>query len=300
MKFKDKFVEKYSKLTNFEEYKESVVRRFARKSIRVNTLKFSIGTVKRSLEKGGWILEKIPWCKEGFYIEHVSGRRDIGNTEQHKKGMFFSQGSPSMIPAQLIGLKPRMKVLDMCAAPGGKTHHIACLLDNKGRIVANDLNSFRRNILKMNLERCGVEKILIDNQKAENYLCGEKFDAILLDAPCTGSGLIKGKIARTKKLLKEWNPKVIEKYARMQMKMLERAYGCLKSKGRIVYVTCSMEPEEDELLVENFLKKYDDCKLIKSGRVGRCKIRSSLKNYIKIWPQYYGTNGLFIGVIEKG
>jgi NOL1/NOP2/sun family putative RNA methylase len=292
-------VEKYSKLTDFEEYKESVVRNFARKSIRVNTLRFSVVKVKKSLERDGWILKKIPWCKEGFYIEHSSGRRDIGNTEQHKKGMFFSQGSPSMIPAQLMGLKSGMKVLDMCAAPGGKTQHIACLLKNKGKIIANDLNRFRRNILKMNLERCGVENVVIDNQRAEDYLCSEKFDAILLDAPCTGSGLIKGKIARTKKLLKEWNPKVIEKYVRMQMKMLESAYECLKSKGRIVYVTCSMEPEEDELLVESFLKKHGNCRLIKSGRVEGYKIRSSLKNYIKIWPQYYDTNGLFIGVIEK-
>lgn len=152
----------------------------------------------------------------------------------------------------------------------------------------------------MNLDRCSVENVVIDNQKGEDYLCGEKFDAILLDAPCTGSGLIKGKIARTKKLLKEWNPKIIDKYVRLQMKLLERAYECLKSNGRIVYVTCSMEPEEDELLVESFLKRHVDCKLIKSGRVDRCKIRSSLKNYIKIWPQYYDTNGLFIGVIEKG
>ncbi len=170
MKFKDRFVEKYSKLTNFEEYKESVIRRFARKSIRVNTLKFSIARVKRGLEKDGWILERIPWCKEGFYIEHDSGRRDIGNTEQHKKGMFFSHGSPSMIPAQLMGLKLGMKVLDMCAAPGGKTHHISCLLKNKGKIIANDSNGFRRNILKMNLDRCSVENVVIDNQKGEDYL----------------------------------------------------------------------------------------------------------------------------------
>jgi len=289
MKFKKKFVEKYSRLTNFEEYKESV-KRFARKSIRVNTLLYSVRDVKKSLVKDGWILKRVPWCKEGFYIEHESGRRDIGNTEQHKKGMFFSQGAPSMIPALLMNLKKGFRVLDMCAAPGGKTHHIACLMKNKGKIIANDHNSFRRNILRMNMERCGVKNVKITGQRAENF--EGMFDAVLVDAPCSGSGLIKGNIARTKKLLKEWNPKIVDKYSRMQKKIIENGFSCLKSGGRLVYSTCSLEPEEDENVVD-WLVKRKDCKIVKT------KIKSSLKSYIKIWPQYYETNGFFIGVVEK-
>lgn len=299
MKFKEKFIEKYSGLTDFEEYKESVVRTFARKSIRINTLEYSIKEVKKSLERDGWLLRQVPWCKTGFFIEHVTGRRDIGNTKQHKKGMFFSQGAPSMIPSLLMNISGKAKVLDLCAAPGGKTHHLACLMDNKGYLLANEPNNFRKRILKINLERCGVENVAFDSQNGEDYTNNEKFDAILIDAPCTGSGLIKGKIARTKKLLREWNPKITTKYAKKQRWMLEAAIKHLRKNGRIVYSTCSMEPEEDELLIDDFIKDHDDFKLVKNLRVSGYKIKSSLEKYIKIWPQYYDTNGFFVAVIER-
>lgn len=299
MKFKEKFVEKYSKLTDFDAYKDSVLHRYARQSIRVNTLQYSMNNVVMSLEKDGWVLEQVPWCKEGFFIEHKSGRRDLGNTDQHKKGMFFSQGAQSMIPAQLLGINNNSIVLDMCAAPGGKTNHIACLMNNQGKIIANEANGFRLNILKLNMERCGVKNIFYSKQKAEDYISNEKFDAILIDAPCTGSGLIKGNIARTKKLIKEWNPNMIDKYARIQKKMLNTAYNCIKNGGIIVYSTCSMEPEEDELLVDEFLEEHDDCKNVTLKKVNNYEIKSSLKNYLKIWPQYYDTNGMFIAALKK-
>jgi len=299
MKFKEKFKEKYSKLTDFEEYQESVIKDFARKSIRINTLEYTIQEVKKSLERDGWLLRQIPWCSTGFFIEHSTGRRDIGNSKQHKKGMFFSQGAPSMIPPLLMGISGKAKVLDLCAAPGGKTHHLACLMDNKGYLLANEPNNFRQRILKLNLERCGVENVSFDSQNGENYTNSEKFDAILIDAPCTGSGLIKGKIARTKKLLKEWNPKITIKYAKKQRLMLEAATKHLRKHGKIVYSTCSMEPEEDELLIDGFLKDYPDFKLVQNIRVSGYKVKSSLKDYIKIWPQYYNTNGFFVAVIER-
>ncbi|MDP3917188.1 MAG: RsmB/NOP family class I SAM-dependent RNA methyltransferase [Nanoarchaeota archaeon] len=299
MIFKDKFVEKYRKLIDFDNYKKSVLSKYVRKSVRVNTLHFSVGEVKTILERSGWNLERIPWCNEGFFIEHESGRRDIGNTREHREGKIFSQGAPSMIPAQLMNLTAGFNILDLCAAPGGKTHHIACLMKNKGRIVANDPSSFRRKILKINMERCGVENVKFDSQKGEDYETSEMFNSILVDAPCTGSGLIKGKIARSKKLLKEWNPKITDRYARLQMKILKNCSRYLKKNGRIVYVTCSMEPEEDEILLEKFLEENKNFKLVKPKRIKGHIIKSSLKDYIKIWPHYYDTHGLFIGVIEK-
>ncbi len=299
MRFKENFVEKYSKLIDFEAYKDSVLHRYARQSIRINTIKCSVNEAVKNLQKDGWILEEVPWCKEGFFIEHESGRRDLGTTDQHKNGMFFSQGAPSMIPAQLLDVDSHSVVLDMCAAPGGKTNHIACLMHNKGKIVANDANGFRERILKINMERCGVKNVVYTKEKAEDYFCREEFDAILIDAPCTGSGLIKGNIARTKKLLKEWNPNMIKKYARMQRKMLEKAYSCLKNGGRMVYATCSIEPEEDEIVIDAFLKDHKDCKNVTPRKINNYEIKSSLKNYLKIWPHYYDTNGLFIAALEK-
>ena len=210
--------------------------------------------------------------------------------------MFFSQGAGSMIPTQFMKLK---LVLEMCAAPGGKTHHLACLMKNKRKIVSNEPNTYRRNVMKLNLDRCGVKNVRLDNQEAEKYMCGDLFDSILVDAPCSGSGLILGNIDRTKKLIREWNPNMIKKYARLQKKILERAYFCLKKKGRIVYATCSLEPEEDEDVVEWFLEKYKDCKLVKPKALNGFKIKSDSKRYIKIWPQDYGTIGFFVAVIDK-
>jgi len=99
--------------------------------------------------------------------------------------------------------------------------------------------------------------------------------------------------------LREWNPKITTKYAKKQRWMLEAAIKHLRKHGRIVYSTCSMEPEEDELLVDDFIKDHDDFKLLKNIRVEGYKVKSSLKDYIKIWPQYYDTNGFFVAVIER-
>tara|TARA_Y100000310_G_scaffold141993_1_gene141419 strand:- start:1638 stop:2555 length:918 start_codon:yes stop_codon:yes gene_type:complete len=302
LKFKPKFVERYNKLTDFEEYEHSV-KKYARKSIRVNTLLYSTREVKKSLKKDGWILNPLKWCKDGFYIEHESGRHDVGNTEQHEKGMFFSQGAPSMIPALLMNLKSKkgFRVLDMCASPGGKTHHISCLMKGKGVIVSNEFDRYRRKVLNINLKRCGVKNVKVSAFRGEKFeLCEgiDKFDAILVDAPCTGSGMIKGDFARTKKLLKEWNPKMVKKYARLQKKLLERGFDLLKNGGRIVYATCSLDPEEDEG-VANWFKDNFKCKLIKPSLLNGEKIKSSSKDFIKIWPQYYNTEGFFVAVFEK-
>src|SRR3989338_4384229 len=142
IEFKEKFIERYSKLTDFEEFKKYSLS-FLRRSIRVNTIKISVPELKKRLEKN-WALEQIPWCKEGFCIEHIKKeRRDIGNLIEHSLGYFYTQEAASMIPPIVLEPKGTDVVLDMAASPGSKTTQISALMNNKGILVANDINSER-------------------------------------------------------------------------------------------------------------------------------------------------------------
>jgi len=140
LEFKEKFIERYEKLTDFEEFKKYSLS-FLRRSIRVNTIKISINDLKKRLEKN-WALEQIPWCDEGFYIEHIKKeRRDIGNLIEHSLGYFYTQEAASMIPPLVLEPKENDIVLDIAASPGSKSTQIASIMKNKGLLIANDYTS---------------------------------------------------------------------------------------------------------------------------------------------------------------
>ncbi len=290
--FKPRFVKKYSVLTDFEAYKTAVLR-FARKSIRINTLKATIPQVEGALADAGWRLENVPWCREGFYASHEEGRRDIGNATGHAEGWFFVQKSVSMIPSLALDVRPGQLVLDMAAAPGGKTTHLAALMNNSGLLIANEPDRYRVNGLLMNLQRCGVENAVVTKIRGEN-IAGYLFDRILLDAPCSGSGLIKGQTQKSKQLLKEWNPLYIKKMARIQQRLLTHAFDLLKPKGILVYSTCSLEPEENEGVVDDLLNRTD-------ARLEKIDLPVHAKDhrYLRIWPQDNETEGFFVARIRK-
>jgi len=145
IEFKQKFIEHYSKLTDFDTFKKYCLS-FLRRSIRVNTLKISIPQLVKRIEKD-WELTQIPWCKQGFWMEHrgigEEKRRDIGNLSEHALGYFYVQEAASMIPPVVLGPKPGETILDMCAAPGSKASQIAQYMKNKGILIANDYLGIR-------------------------------------------------------------------------------------------------------------------------------------------------------------
>ena len=290
MKFKQAFKEKYAQLTQWEAYEECIGH-FRRKSIRVNTLKTSVSIVLKSLKEQGWKLTKIPWCKEGFYLE--GERRDIGNVEEHKQGSFFVQRSTSLIPSLVLKPKSTDAVLDMCAAPGGKTTHLAALMKNEGVIVANELFRNRMRELLINLTRCGVMNTVVTQQTGDS-LQGNKFDKILLDAPCSNSGSLRGETKKSKDIMRLWSEKRVRSFAKVQKRLLLHAYSLLKAKGVLVYATCSLDPEEDEDVVDYVLEKTD-AKLEKI----HLPVKADDKKYFKIWPQYQDTEGFFVVKIKK-
>src|SRR3989338_11309949 len=149
IEFKEKFVERYSKLTEFEEFKKYSLS-FLRRSIRVNTLKISVNELKKRLEIN-WNLEQVPWCKEGFWIEHKKKeRRDIGNLIEHSLAYFYVQEAASMLPPLILEPREDEIILDIAASPGSKTTQIAQYMKNTGILVANDYTSDRMKPLSIN------------------------------------------------------------------------------------------------------------------------------------------------------
>ena len=166
LNIKEKFKERYEKLTNYSDFiKYSAT--YLRKSARINTLKISIKECKKKLSKD-WKLTQIPWCKEGFWLEHNKGRLDIGNTLEHQLGYIYVQEAASMIPPLALDSKPNEKILDMCAAPGSKSSQISAMMKNKGLLIANDIG-MRITPLSYNIQRCGATNVIVTNMEGRFF-----------------------------------------------------------------------------------------------------------------------------------
>lgn len=301
LEFKDKFVERYSKLTDFKKFEE-YSSKYLRRSIRVNTLKTSVPELKKRLQN--WKLDPISWCKEGFWIEHKQKeRRDIGNLIEHSLGYFYVQEAASMIPPIVLNPKKDSIVLDACACPGSKTTQLASIMKNTGLIVANDDDYKRLSSLSINLQRSGVTNTIITLGKAESIK--QKFDYILLDAPCSGTGTIR----KSLKTVRIWNSNTIKKLANIQKRIIEDMFNNLNEKGTMVYSTCSNEPEENEGVIDFLLNRFENAKLeeidldIKRSPAilefeGE-EYNKEIKKCLRLWPQDNDTEGFFIAKIKK-
>ncbi len=302
IEIKDGFKERYSKLTDWSKFKQYSLS-FLRRCIRVNTLKITIPELKKRIGKD-WKLTPVPWCKEGFWIEHKEGRRDIGNTLEHSMGYIYVQEAASMIPPLVLDPKPGDTVLDMCASPGSKASQIAQYMKNKGVLVANDFQGKRLSPLGINLQRCGITNNIITLGKGE-YIKDIKFDKILVDAPCSGTGTIR----KSLKTLRIWNPNMVKKIAGQQKRLIDNAFNLLKKGGIMVYSTCSLEPEENEGIIDWLLEKHPDAKLeeIKLNIKRSPPIlefegeqyNPEVKKTLRIWPQDNDTEGFFVAKIKK-
>ena len=303
--FKPKFIERYSKLTDWESFKQCSLS-FLRRSIRVNTLKISVKELKERLEKN-WVLEQIPWCKEGFWIEHAKKeRRDIGNLIEHSLGYFYIQEAASMIPPIVLEPKPNDVILDIAASPGSKTTQIAQYMQSKGILIANDYTYERMKPLSINLQRCGVTNAIITLMEGQWFKrSGILFDKILIDAPCSGTGTIR----KSLKTIGIWNPDMVRRLSITQKQLIETGFNLLKQDGTLVYSTCSLEPEENEEVVNFLINKYENAKLeeiklsIKRSDAildfENKKYSEELKKCLRIWPQDNDTEGFFVAKIRK-
>lgn len=303
--FKPKFIERYSKLTDWERFKTCSLS-FLKRSIRVNTLKITVKELKERLEPD-WSLEQVPWCKEGFWIEHAKKeRRDIGNLIEHTLGYFYIQEAASMIPPLALCPNPHDIVLDIAASPGSKTTQMAQYMQNEGLLIANDYTIERMKPLSINLQRCGVTNSIITLMEGQWFgKSGILFDKVLVDAPCSGTGTIR----KSLKTIGIWNPDMVKRISITQKQLIETGFSLLKENGTLAYSTCSLEPQEDEAVVDFLLGKYENAKLddIKINlrrsppvlEFEDKKYCSELEKCLRIWPQDNDTEGFFVAKIRK-
>jgi NOL1/NOP2/sun family putative RNA methylase len=216
-------------------------------TLRVNTIKSSKTEISDLFKDRSYRFENVPWCKEGFWI----WTDDIlTKTKEYSNGLIISQNSSSMLPPMILDPKEGELVLDMAASPGSKTTQMAAMMRNRGAIIANDVDKRRLTALRSNLDRCGVmNTVLIIGRGEDIWKSGLKFDKILLDAPCTGTGTMNPRI------LSSTRENLIKSFSRRQKEMIESAFKSLKEGGMLVYSTCSLEPEENEAIVNFAIEK---------------------------------------------
>ena len=301
MELIEKFEGRYSGLTDYDAFL-SAISEPLRKSIRTNTLKARVEDLKGRLE-GEWALEQVPWCPDGFWIAHKAGKRtDIGNIPEHNSGQFYIQEAASMIPVVVLCPQPREKILDMCASPGGKTTQIAQCMENIGEILATDFRDDRIAILKRNIERMGVKNCTVLKSSGQQ-LKDMKFDRVLADVPCSGTGNLRVES------IPDWDPEAPKRIAGEQRSLLHSAYCLLKKGGLLVYSTCSVDPEENEAVVDFLLKRHKKTELeeidlpLKRGEpileYGEDSYDERISRCLRLWPQDNKTSGFFVAKIRK-
>ena len=220
--------------------------------IRLNSLRNSIEETEKLLNQKQVQIEKIEGIPEARKI--VKSPIPIGASEEYLNGYYTLQGKNSLIPTRILNPKEGDLVADLAAAPGGKTSHLAQLMNNKGIIIAIEVSANRCRGLKSNLARMGVENTIVFNMDANEIISlNLKFDKILLDAPCSGSGIIVSD--STRKSSKSLDD--LHNYHNLQYSLLSNAINALTPHGELVYSTCSLEPEENELVISRILDSND-------------------------------------------
>ena len=217
-------------------------------TLRVNTIKSSLEKVKNELEKNNIEYENVEWNKDALIIKNVR-EDEIRKLGIYENGEIYLQSLSSMIPAVVLEPKEKENILDMTAAPGGKTTQIAAIAENKVFITACEKNKIRYDRLKYNIEKHGVKNINImqeDSRKLSDYF---SFDKILLDAPCSGSGT-------ENVFTPNFSEYLIQKSSKVQEELLTKSLTILKPGGEMVYSTCSILKEENEDIVKKVLKKF--------------------------------------------
>lgn len=225
-------------------------------SFRVNTLRSSTADALAELSALDISASPVPWCAEAFVVPH--GQRSLLSTSAaFSEGRIYIQNLSSMAPVLLLNPRPGEQVLDLAAAPGGKTLHLAALMENRGWISAVEAVKDRFFRLKANVETFGASIVhtYLRDGRTVGLACPEHFDRVLLDAPCSSEARFH---ADNPASWQFWSPTKIREAARKQKPLLFSAWQSLKPGGTMVYCTCSFAPEENEAMVAALLKKYGD------------------------------------------
>lgn len=226
--------------------------------IRVNTLKIDVDSFRKLAP---FELRPIPWCETGFYVDE---NLKPGKHPYYHAGLYYIQEPSAMAPAELLDAAPGERVLDLCAAPGGKSTQIAAKLKGEGLLVTNDISAERTKALAKNIELYGVRNSVVLNEAPERIAAvfPHFFHKILIDAPCSGEGMFR----KDEDMARQWERHAIEKYTAMQRDILRTAASLLAPGGRIVYSTCTFAPEENEAMIAEFLLGNPEFRVVPLAR----------------------------------
>ena len=265
-------------------------------TFRVNTLKTNINDVIKILDDNNIKYKRVLWCDEAFIIENVKEDK-IRSLDIYKNGEIYMQSLSSMLPPIILNPKENMDILDMTAAPGGKTTQIATMLKNKSNITAIEMNKIRAEKLKYNIEKQGASSVYVMEQDARKIDDFFSFDSILLDAPCSGSGTIN---SNDLKLEKFFTKNLIEKSKKTQRELLNKAIMILKKGSTMVYSTCSILEDENENIIREILetKKVELEEINFKGIEELPRLPEKIKGTLLVMPdEEY--EGFFVAKLKK-
>lgn len=302
MKLPQEFKDRMIKLLGEEEFAvyEASLTEPRYNGLRVNTLKF---TPEEFMEISPFKLRPIPWCPNGFYYNR---EENPAKHPYYHGGFYYIQEPSAMTPASFLPVEPGDKVLDLCAAPGGKTTELGAKLQKKGVLFSNDISISRTKALLHNIELNGIPNIVVmseESSKLAPRLEGY-FDKILVDAPCSGEGMFRKDPA----MVKAWGPEKVELYSSIQREIIVDAAKMLKPGGLMIYSTCTFAPEENEQSMEYLLEQCPEMSLVElpmyegfdQGHPEWSKTgREDLKRCRRLWPHRIEGEGHFVALLKK-
>lgn len=270
--------------------------------LRVNTKKIS---PEEFVKISPFKLKPIPWIENGFYYD--------GDHEQPAKhpyyfaGLYYLQEPSAMTPANRLPIEPGDKVLDVCAAPGGKATELGAKLQGEGVLIANDISNSRAKGLLKNIEVFGIGNVLVLSEepgKLQSYF-PEYFDKILIDAPCSGEGMFR----KDKKMVKAWEEHGPEFFSKIQKSIVTQAASMLKPGGMMLYSTCTFDPTENEGTIEYLKQEYPEFEILdmmpyEGFAQGRADVTESkdpsFTKTVRIWPHKMHGEGHYLALLKKG
>jgi len=267
--------------------------------VRANTLKIDPTALHKRLLASGIAAIAHDWSDELFELAEPPGKRI-----EHWLGLYYVQEAVQTLPVRALDPQPGEMVLDLCAAPGGKATFIAALMQNQGTLVANEPNGRRQMSLLANINRLGVLNTLMPAYQGENFPMSAKFDRVLVDAPCSAEGTLR----KESSLQNGASIGSITRLARLQKRLIVRAFDLLTSGGILVYSTCTFAPEENEAVVAHLLQERSAQVLPWDAPIHACPglpgwldecFPQQIQRCVRVYPHHLNSGGGFVARISR-